>query len=122
MTDVPERMDCPTCHSEVYVLDGVCSSCGQLICPRCATALDEDAEFCTNCKLPLLFDCPQCGFELLSAATACPDCGRSFLRICPDCGQTVFGAALVCGNCGRKLHLEGARSLPWWMWRAWCPW
>jgi predicted amidophosphoribosyltransferase len=107
--ETPEHIACPRCRSEVYVLDGVCSSCGLMICPRCGTAVDEesDIETCANCGLALVFFCPGCGFELLSSATACPECNRLFIRTCPGCGQPVFGPAVSCDNCGRQLHLEG---------------
>jgi len=54
--DLAELDRCPACHAPMDYSDGMCSECGQIVCPRCGVALGDD-EMCPACGLHLVFPC-----------------------------------------------------------------
>jgi predicted amidophosphoribosyltransferase len=114
----PDTVRCPACGAGLYLNDGICSACGQIICPGCGHPLDDpddedsidyneaDDEICPACALALSFSCPGCDFPVATGAKLCPECGLLFVRQCPGCGARILDGKEACPDCDQPFSLE----------------
>jgi tetratricopeptide (TPR) repeat protein len=49
-------------------------------CPNCQYENPEDAKFCEQCGVQLLYRCPGCGAEVSPTARFCKECGHSLVE------------------------------------------
>jgi predicted amidophosphoribosyltransferase len=103
--DLAELDRCPACHAPMDFADGLCSECGQIVCPRCGGCIGDEDEVCPDCRLALVFPCPTCHLELTTGTEVCPDCNTLFVQTCPACGTRVWDGATVCPQCDQAWEL-----------------
>lgn len=106
-----DTLRCPACGTGVSYNDGICSACGQVYCPGCGHALDdEEDERCPFCGLALAFACPECDFAVAVGAKICPECGVLFVRRCPACDERILDAPQSCPACDHPFELTRRSS------------
>jgi len=105
-----EILRCQVCQSVIYLEDGFCRGCGQIICVWCGSAIDEEDEVCPSCERELYMDCPICHFELIAGTEICPNCDALFPKFCTFCGIPIDPGTSQCPSCQRSLTFKQRRS------------
>lgn len=114
---------CPSCQRPIFEGMTACSSCGQLVCPKCGAAVGENAAVCPRCLIELdlvrsqsfpeveeptdyssylTCRCARCGGLVDLERGRCVDCDQA---VCPECGAMVGDDDAVCPACGTELVL-----------------
>lgn len=100
---------CPKCSSAVAENAVYCGQCGhQLkdICPECGGASLAGSDYCSMCgkrMIPFAPACARCGSRVQRWMSYCTDCGAAQHQSCVACGSTIQSGWSYCGNCGREL-------------------
>jgi len=108
--DSEKASECPSCGEVIFLEDGLCSACGQLVCVSCGHTIGEDDERCGHCGALLYFDCPLCGFELTTNSSLCPNCNALFPSECPKCHVELEPGLEHCHHCHRPLNVQRRNS------------
>ena len=101
---------CPSCAAELYVEDGFCNECGQVLCTVCGQGIEDSDETCPACGVRLFFSCPLCDFQLTAGTEMCPNCDALFPVVCSYCGGTVRSADTRCQSCRRPVVIQRRHS------------
>ena len=105
---------CPKCGTVNEPEAQFCASCGEplhmAICPNCGSEIDPDADFCEVCHHYIRQDvCSFCGADFGPYDGYCPQCGMPRGGIvCPACH--TLNDFSFCKQCGQPLTAE-AKSI-----------
>ena len=105
---------CPKCGTVNEPDADYCALCGAFlhagVCPNCGSEIDPDADFCEACHHYIRTDvCSFCGASFSEMDAYCPECGQPRGGIvCPACH--TLNDFSFCKQCGRPLT-EQAREM-----------
>ena len=78
------------------------NSADGIVCPKCGTVNEPEAQFCASCGEPLhMAICPNCGSEIDPDADFCEVC-HHYIRqdVCSFCGADFGPYDGYCPQCG----------------------